>query len=194
MGLQQIQQVLVRLYTDSEFRESFFADPFSSMVTYNLTANDLEHLKQLSQQHVSSFAESLVQKRLHEVKRLLPLTSKLLAEECKPLFLKFAQQYVPGGIKKHHQDACAFAQWLPSAWSELDLPPWANEVAQLEVDTLQFSLHQKKLAWRFFTYPIRNVAHGIKTNQPYTSGKRPTLFIWHRFTQKPTRVFAIRLI
>lgn len=112
MGLADVQRVLAQLYTNSTLQEHFLADPQSVGQELGLEAAEIEQIAQLSAQQVTRFAQSLHNKRLGEVYKLLPLSYKVLGKSFTALFRQYAHTYVPSGIKKHRDDAIAFAVFI----------------------------------------------------------------------------------
>lgn len=111
MGLAQTQQVLAQLYTNTDFRERFFANPQAVGVEFELSDDEAQQLAQSAQQ-INIFANSLKWKRLGELRELLPRTAKVLGKDFTALFWQYAETYLPQGIKKHREDAIAFANFL----------------------------------------------------------------------------------
>ncbi|NEU71037.1 hypothetical protein PI95_000210 [Hassallia byssoidea VB512170] len=118
MGLAQTQQVLAQLYTNTNFRERFFANPEAVGTELKLSDDEAQQLAQSARQ-INIFANSLKWKRLGEVRELLPRTSKVLGKDFTALFWQYAETYLPQGIKKHLQDAIAFANFLEKTTSDL---------------------------------------------------------------------------
>jgi hypothetical protein len=111
MGLAQTQQVLAQLYTNTDFRERFFANPQAVGTEFELSDEEAQQLAQSAQQ-INIFANSLKWKRLGELRELLPRTTKVLGKDFTSLFWQYAETYLPQGIKKHREDAIAFANFL----------------------------------------------------------------------------------
>ena len=112
MGLAETQRLLARLYTDAGLRERFFADPLRIGEEFGLGRDDARQLARLSARQVNFFADSLHAKRLGEVRDLLPLTVRALGERAASLFKDYAETNLPRGIRKHREDAAAFADYL----------------------------------------------------------------------------------
>jgi hypothetical protein len=73
MGLADVQRVLAQLYTNTTLRERFLTNPQSVGQELGLEAAEIEQIVQLSEKQVARFAQSLHNKRLGEVYKLLPL-------------------------------------------------------------------------------------------------------------------------
>jgi hypothetical protein len=113
MSLQKQQTALARLYTDREFQSHFLADPKEFAAELGLTTNEAESLAATAADEVRWFANSLIIKRLREVAKKLPLTSREIGAEVFELkFRRFAAEYSPVSAKKHVEDTLAFADFL----------------------------------------------------------------------------------
>jgi hypothetical protein len=174
MALAQTQQVLAQLYTNTEFRERFFANPQTVGVELGLSCDEAQQLAQLSQQEVNVFANSLKWKRLGEIRELLPRTAKALGRNFTTLFWRYAETYLPTGIKKHREDAIAFANFIIKVAQNDDIvPAWVVDLVSYEKTWL---LAYKpgnyfKVCW------LGHAVHRDCTTQP-------TLAIWLRFGER----------
>lgn len=109
MGLAEVQALMAQLYTDAPLRERFFDDPTAVGLEFDLSGDEIRHLEHLSERQVGRFADALRGKRLHGVAKLLPLTREALGDRLHDLFQRYAGTYAPRGIRKHRDDALAFA-------------------------------------------------------------------------------------
>ena len=107
MSLTTVQKVLARIYTDSKLRDNFLTNPDVVGTSLGLNCQEIWQLSQLSSKQVNLFANSLKHKRLGEIRKLLPLTHKILGKELDRLFFKYSETYLPTGINKHLLDAIA---------------------------------------------------------------------------------------
>ncbi|MBW4621023.1 MAG: hypothetical protein KME17_16910 [Cyanosarcina radialis HA8281-LM2] len=112
MELAVIQKSLALFYTDSKLRSRFFANPLQVQEELGLSEQKVLELSTLSPSQVNLFATSLKHKRLGEVRELLPLTAWKLGKKFNSLFWQYAETYMPEGIRKHHNDAIAFATFI----------------------------------------------------------------------------------
>jgi len=180
MSLLQTQQLLARLYTNTEFRERFFANPQTVGAELGLSDDESHQLAQLSVQDVNLFANSLKWKRLGEVRQFLPRTHLALGKNFNALFWKYAESYIPSGIKKHRQDAIAFADFIAKVARDEGIePPWVGDLVRYEqtwVLAYQASIYLR-VCW--FRYPV---------HQPENSDiciEKPTILVWWRFLGRP---------
>ena len=125
MGLAEAQRLLARLATDATLRARFAADPEGVAAEFGLSPEEAAHFADLHQGQLDEFARSLIRKRLGEVESLLPLTSRALGPaRLAALFRRHAGAHVPRGIKKHRDDAVAFASFLVPRQESSNRPGW----------------------------------------------------------------------
>jgi hypothetical protein len=175
MGLAQTQQVLAQLYTNTELRNRFFANPQSVGRDLGLSEADIQQLSQLSSQQVNMFANSLKWKRLGEVRELLPRTARVLGKKFNDLFWQYAETHIPQGIKKHREDAIAFANFI----QKQDLEPvWVSDLVRYEKTWLLVydSHYCFQVCW--FCYPIDKLGTTSDIHRQLTLG------IWWRLKKR----------
>ncbi len=133
MELAKLQQILARLYTDRGFRERFFNDPFAVAAELGLSPIEVDRLRDLLGAQVGFFASSLVRKRLNEVRKLLPLSSRVLGRTFESLFWRYAETHTLKALKPDEQDAVAFSSYIVREARSKNLdPPWSVDVARYE--------------------------------------------------------------
>ncbi|MEH2160387.1 MAG: hypothetical protein V7K38_04920 [Nostoc sp.] len=178
MGLAQTQDILAQLYTNTEFRERFFANPETVGAELGLSCDEAQKLAQLSAQEVNIFANSLKWKRLGEVRGLLPRTARVLGKNFTALFWRYAQTHLPKGIKKHREDAIAFANFITRVAQAEDIaPPWIADLVRYEKTWLLAYEPTSRLNVCWFRYPI-----GIGSLDAMKP--KPTIAIWFRFSER----------
>jgi hypothetical protein len=177
MGLAEAQRLLAGLATDAELRDRFAADPVGVAAEFGLSPAEASSFAGLHQGQLDEFARSLIQKRFREVESLLPLTAGAVGPaRFAALFRRHAGVHVPQGIKKHRDDAVAFADFLVREKVE---PPWLAELARLEAAALL--AHDPARRWlviRLGHHPsdlARAAAEGGPAPRP-----RPTYVAWFR--------------
>ncbi|BAY09312.1 hypothetical protein [Calothrix sp. NIES-2098] len=175
MGLAQTQQVLAQLYTNSELRQRFFANPQIVGAELGLSDEETQQLSQISAQQVNIFANSLKWKRLGEVRELLPRTARVLGKNFNDLFWRYAETHLPQGVKKHREDAIAFANFIQQ--QEID-PAWVKDLVRYEKMWLLAYESHRYLQVCWFHYPIDKLG----TNQEIH--RQLTLAIWWRLKER----------
>lgn len=103
---------LSRLLSNATLRKIFFLNPEDVITEFSLSTKDQNSLLSLSFDELEIQASTLLNKRLHEVQKMIPATfaydKLLLSSE----FFNYAQNYWPTGYNKHSLDAVHFCQYL----------------------------------------------------------------------------------
>ena len=183
MGLVQTQQVLAQLYTNSELRKRFFDNPQTVGAELGLSDEKTQQLAEISAQQVNIFANSLKWKRLGEVRELLPRTARVLGKNFNDLFWRYAETHIPQGIKKHREDAIAFANFIQQ--QEID-PDWLSDLVCYEKTWLLAYDSRRCLRVCWFRYPVDKL--GSTENIP----RQLTLAIWWRLTERSQLHHSLR--
>jgi hypothetical protein len=189
MGLAETQQFLAKLYTNSELRTDFFTNPEIACVEMGLSLGDVEKLRKLSAAEINIFANSLKWKRLGEVRELLPRTARVLGKNFTALFWQYAENYLPQGIKKHREDAIAFANFIIKvAQTEGIEPVWMIDLVRYEQTWLLADELPRCLMVCWLRYPIDKLEISEIICQ------QTTLAIWWRLSvRSPLRHIVLQL-
>jgi hypothetical protein len=138
MGLAEVQTLMAHVYTDATTRERFFEDPAALGEEYGLAPDELGQFEQLVGSRVRFAAAALRHKRLNGVAKLMPLSREVLSEHFAHLFTRHAEVYVPSGIRRHRDDALAFAAFVERlARSEMMEPSGALDQLRYEAAWLE---------------------------------------------------------
>ena len=182
MGLAEVQAAQAHLYTRADLRARFFADPAGVGRELGLTPEESARLAEMPGPQVDSFARALVAKRRGEVAKLLPGTAAVLGQRFGLQFRRFAEVFVPRGLKKHRADALLFAAFLDAALGrDPDAPPWARDLARSEAALLQVSDPSCRVLVRRFDYAVADLADALRAGPPPPDvALRPTLILWLR--------------
>ncbi|MDQ3042800.1 MAG: hypothetical protein M3R11_10550, partial [Acidobacteriota bacterium] len=100
-------------------------------------------------------------------------------------FRQFASRFTPASIKKHLEDAIAFADFLQTEEVE---PFWVRDAAKFEQTKLEFNNFGKRFVYEIFDCDIKEFIRQ-NANAPGEIRKKKTLAIWIRFGNK-TRNFV----
>ena len=183
MSLATIQKTLARIYTDSKLRDDFLMNPNVVGITLGLNYQEIQQLSNLSSQEVNLFAGSLKYKRLGEIRKFLPLTSKVLKQEFDRLFFRYAETYLPSGNRKHLLDAIEFADFLINLNAAESIQPvWVLDILSYEKIWLEQLRSKSFFLIRRFNYQITPLVNSlqIQESDPVLN-LQSNIGIWFRF-------------
>ena len=185
MGLAKLQGVLAQLYTDDRLRERFYADPQTTCQALGLTADQARQLSQISSDQIKFFTQSLKRKRLNEVRKLLPLTCRVLGKRFGALFLRYADTYVPCGLRKHLEDAITFARFTQQNAQAERIEPWTLDLLRYETAWLEAMNPTSRWILRWFRYPVGKLVRSVAEKEKISLLKQqPTVALWFRIQQR----------
>jgi hypothetical protein len=180
MGLVEIQKTLALLYTNSNLRNQFFLDPVATGKELKLSPDDIERLRELSRAEIDLFANSLKSKRLNEVRKLLPLSSKVMGKRFDQLFGIYFESYNPIGIKKYLYDAIKFSTYIKNETK--DQPIWMQDLIRYESAWLQVCGGTRRLLIFRFRYAMKELVNGLRHDDKNLSLiEQKTLIIFARY-------------
>lgn len=185
MELARLQPLLARLYTDDTFREQMICAPEKFAQSEGWSSQDLEDFLQISQKQIQFFADTLKQKRLQEVEKILFWVFKTRPQVSRQQFLLFAKTFVPQGLKKHQEDAYQFLQFLlqPNHQIVIEDPFW-KEMIRYEFCWLKIRIKKWKkpfYSMAYFQYPIQRIALSLLSqNTPVMLAPQATFAVWFR--------------
>ena len=185
MSLQEQQNFLARLYTDTEFRRAFLSAPMEIGLENDLSKTEIAEIAEILPEELDFFAQSLFWKRLREAEKLLPLTKEFLKDDFVELFREFSQDFNPQTIKKHLEDAIGFCKFL----AQSDVSEVAENIAKFEQTKLEFFGYGKRFAVCKLDFDIKEISRQGATAQSEIP-RRKTMAIWLRFGKK-TKHFTI---
>lgn len=184
MGLAETQKFLARLYTDAGLRRRFFADPLRTGEEFGLGRDEARQLARLSERQVNFFADSLHAKRLQEVRDLLPLTVRALGTRAASIFRDYAETNLPRGLRKHREDAAAFAVYLAESGALGGTESaWVADLARYEKTWLEVADMRRGFVARRFRRDVNELARaaGRGDGRP-ASSRQTTLAMWFRLS------------
>jgi len=107
-----IISVMGRLLSDQVLREDFCNAPRRVAQQLGLVGSELELVALLDPVGLKNQAEALLQKRWHEVAKLLPITITVLGDDAEEIFRYYAVHAWPTGHRRHVLDAAEFVRFL----------------------------------------------------------------------------------
>jgi hypothetical protein len=181
MALTEIQQALACLYTDRILRRRFTVEPEKAGLAMGWDCSTIAYLMQVCPAEMAGFARSLQTKRLGAVKDLLPCSAKAIGAGFDELFLRFADSYVPSGVRKHVEDARTFAGWALSESQRHGLEPWQADLLRYERCWLATYSADCFLRMARFAYPVHIYPKGAGASAVGMDLiRRPVLVVWLR--------------
>ncbi len=185
MSLKTVQKVLARIYTDSKLRDNFLTNPDVVGASLSLNCQEILQLSQLSSKQVNLFANSLKHKRLGEIRKLLPLTNKILGKELDRLFFKYSETYLPTGIKKHLLDAIALTEFIEQQITTNNIQPaWILDVLRYEKIRLKMLQGKQLIMSDRFNYHLESLINSLDSDAQPQLNPQPNLGIWFKLTPK----------
>ena len=107
MGLKDQQRALAKLFTLSSARSDSLSD--NEVLKENgLFIKDLGFIKDQLSIQISEFADSLIKKRLGQVKQHIPATCYIIKARLAEVFQDYAKNEPISGVKKHLNDSLMF--------------------------------------------------------------------------------------
>ena len=186
MDLKATQRFLAELYTDEAQRQRFAARPQAVAEEFGIAPDAARQLAELSAAQVAGFARCLQRKRLNEVRRMLPETCRALGSDLAQVFEAHAARFQPQGVRRHLDDALAFARFLSQS-------PGVNtdlvDLARYEAHWLRFRQGRVGPLLAIFRSDPRETATGCCAESGHNRG---LLACWFRLGGRLRHV-AIRL-
>jgi hypothetical protein len=183
MSLTAVQQTLARIYTDSKLRDDFLTNPDVVGISLGLNCQEIQQLNQLSSQQVNLFALSLKRKRLGEIRKLLPLTNKVLEKKFDRLFFKYSEIYLPTGSKKHLLDSIAFSEFIEQfLTTDNTQPVWLLDVLHYETIRLKMFQGKQFIICDRFNYHLESLIESLHSKSQPLLNPQPTIGIWFKLT------------
>jgi hypothetical protein len=185
VSLLETQQILARLYTDPVTLNAFLEDPEGFAAGHSKESELV--LSEIDQWQLEFFASSLRSKRLGEVRKLLPLTTRALGQRCIEEFRNYSATSLPGGARKHLADAMAFCEYLLSKTEDSTLAEAASyELSSFKVrfdigydgeSPTVVRAFRSRRPWLYLRRFSANVPEPGYSRTSETTGRRLVLFL-----------------
>lgn len=104
--------LLSQILTHPKTLECFIDDSAGFIRQFEISENDREALLSLEPDQIRNQADTLLNKRWHEVRKLIPITIAGLDEQGSDLFRFYAANQWPEGHCRHLIDACGFLKFI----------------------------------------------------------------------------------
>lgn len=173
MSLATQQNFIAQLFIDETLRLSFADAPQQVGAENGLSDDEISEINLTLNDDFEFFAKSLINKRLLDVKKLLPLSLQTLSVgEFNRRFHEFAKSHMPA---KPFNDAVRFARFLTDAQT---YQSWQMEMIKLERARLLFNNGKQNLFFKVFGYEL--TSSGQTDGPAAEPRKKRTLFLWIR--------------
>ena len=184
MGLKEQQAALAKLYTSQSYREHLANSGSTLDGSLELNQAEQAKLNSILEDEVTSFATSLIRKRLGQVKNMLPGTCALLGEKLWDLFQCFAANQATNGVKRHLIDARNFTHYLAQKNANEFFNVKAHQaVLKYEQTWLNSELSIRCIKVSSFRHDISNYAQRLaKREAVATYSGKPRVCIWLRIS------------
>ncbi len=150
---------LGRLLTDPALRSEFFQNRAATLETLGLDPAAAGVLQQIDETTFERQAQGLIDKRFHEVMKMLPMTLRLLGEDASRTFQEYAGAFWPDGHRRHLIDAVEFCRYLRDQKR--------GPVCRPEQNTVEFRLSQRRfrihLVTDYYVHDKRRLAIQVLT-------------------------------
>ncbi|HEX5706228.1 MAG TPA: hypothetical protein VFX96_02960 [Pyrinomonadaceae bacterium] len=139
---------------------------------------------------IKSFVGPVHDKRLGEVCKLLPLTSRVLGRRFGEVFTRYAKEHRPEAPKKHLGDALSFALFLErTARRERFEPRWVLDLMRYEKSRIKASDPRRRLVACLFRHDISRLVRSVaRREEQAVALRRLCAAVWMR----PRRAESVR--
>lgn len=168
MELAASQKFLARIFTDSQLRTRFYADPVAVGSEFGLSPEGARALAALPEEQVHEFSKSVRRQRRDAVSRLLPTSVKCLGPAFGEAFRDYVIVNALPAEAHAWRDALGFNRFFQSWAASHRVPRWQRELMAYESDRLEFTHSRSRLDWRFSFFP------GHRTARRIAAGDVPT--------------------
>jgi hypothetical protein len=197
MNLSELQRIMARLVTEPVLRERFLDDPASAASTLGWDAEPARALATIPASRLRHYGDALVNKRCRETARSLPMTCRALGcTRFRELFRDHAAGSTTRGVRRHRDDAIAFAEGLRSHRADVTkAPSWVADLAAYEAASLRAGDPRHKIVLvRLGHWPQDLVHAALSGIAAATVPRRCTFIAWIRLRKMgPPRQFPLAI-
>lgn len=139
MALAETQRALAQLYTNTQLRHQFCADPVAVSVALGLSAVEASQMARMSPSQLSLFAHSLRRKRLNEIGKMFPLTHRALGLRFDALVEQYFNTEESKGTRTLLEDTQRVAKFLEETLRAERVEVWLRDTARYEAACVKLS-------------------------------------------------------
>ncbi len=129
---------LGQLLSEPSLRVALRNDPAATARDLSLSEYDSTALIALDPEQLEAHANTLLGKRIFEVRRLLPETFRAMGDTARPTLFEYAQSHWPQGHHRHIEDGLSFCRYLQERKSE--------QVNRAEFNRVRFVVSERRFA------------------------------------------------
>ena len=118
MGLEDQQQVLAKLFTQDSVRKDLLFDN-DLLSEQGISINNKDLHDDVFAQQIYEFSDSLIKKRLGQVKQHIPGTCYILKSKLAELFNEYAKDEPTSGVKRHVHDSLMFMSYIEENYKDI---------------------------------------------------------------------------
>jgi len=165
MELAATQKFLARIFTDSQLRTRFYADPVHVGAEFGLSPAAARTLADVPENQVHEFSKSVRRQRLDAVSRLLPCSVKCLGTSFGEAFREYVLANALPSESHSWRDAINFNRFFQQWSVSHRVPRWQRELLAYESDRLEFTHDHSRLNWRFSFFPGHRTARRVEAGE-----------------------------
>ena len=191
--MSEIEHILERLSGDEELRRRFVDDPFALGRELGLSVSGARQLKREAAARFDSFAATERDRRLVEMRKLFPLTQRVLSGRFATHFKDYAAAHPAGGIARLFGDAFDFARYLDARLIEERVGPgWVLDLLRYEKARLRASDPARRFVGAYFRHDISRLVRSVmRREEPPAANRRATVAVWWRPQRRGTVRYAV---
>ena len=181
MGLKDQQRALAKLFTLSSARSDSLSD--NEVLKENgLFIKDLGFIKDQLSIQISEFADSLIKKRLGQVKQHIPATCYIIKARLAEVFQDYAKNEPISGVKKHLNDSLMFMEYIGVNHSNFLKKDVYKSLYLFEKTWLKSMLANRFICIKFYSFDVNSTLKKFKLydNSSVVSLGSPRICFWFK--------------
>ena len=190
MGLKDQQRALAKLFTLDSARCDLLSDSDHMKEEGVVIKDRFFGSDELSMQ-IFEFADSLIKKRLGQVRQHIPGTCNIFKNKLANIFQEYAKDKPTSGIKRHLYDSLMFMEYLDSNYSDLLSSNIKKSIFKFERIWLRAFLSHRFLYVNSFSFDVGEVIKNHKffdQESPVVLGN-PRVCFWFKISKDKDLVY-----
>ena len=161
MGLKDQQRTLAKLFTLDSARSDFLSDN-EVLKEYAVSIKDSDLTKDQFSMQIYEFADSLIKKRLGQVRQHIPGTCYIVKTKLAEMFQEYAKDEPTSGIKRHLYDSLMFMKYLELNYPEFLISNIYKSIFKFEKIRLKAILANRFLYIKIFPFEVSVALEKLK--------------------------------